>query len=60
MAKDEETISIRIEVNEDDKTAVVLIPWDKLVKMDGAHVLKWIERAAKVREEWEARGYRCK
>lgn len=57
---DDENISIKIELNEDEKTAVILIPWDKLVKMDGAHVLEWIGRAAKVRSEWEAKGYRCK
>ena len=58
--QEDENISIRIEVNEDEKTAVILIPWDKLVKMDGSRVLEWIERAAKVRAEWEAKGYKCR
>jgi hypothetical protein len=59
MANSEE-ISIRIEVNEDEKTAVILIPWDRLVNMEGAEVLRWIEKAAKVRAEWEGNGYRCR
>jgi hypothetical protein len=59
MNQADENISIKIEINEDEKTAVILIPWEKLVKLDGAKVLQWIERAAKVRAEWEAKGYRC-
>jgi hypothetical protein len=60
MSEDAENISIKIEVNEDDKTAVILIPWDRLVKMDGAKVMEWIVRAAKIRAEWEAKGYKIK
>jgi hypothetical protein len=60
MAQADDNISIKIEIDEDAKTAIILIPWEQLVKLDGAHVLKWIERAAKVRAEWEAKGYRCK
>jgi hypothetical protein len=55
----QEKIAIRVEVNEDEKTAFILIPWERLAKLEGAEVLEWIARAARVRAEWEARGYRC-
>lgn len=60
MSQADDNIAIRIELDEKEKTAIILIPWEKLVKMDGAEVLKWIERAAQVRAEWEVKGYRCK
>jgi hypothetical protein len=54
-----ENIAIKVEVNEEEKTVVILIPWERLAKVDGAQVLDWLARAAKVRTEWEAKGYRC-
>jgi hypothetical protein len=56
---DAEKISIRVEVNEEEKTAVIMIPWHQLAKLDGEQVLEWLRKAAKTRAEWEARGYRC-
>jgi hypothetical protein len=53
-------LAITIEVNEDEKTAIIRIPWEQLVKLDGAEVLRWIERAAKIKSEWEAKGYKCR
>jgi hypothetical protein len=59
VSDEHENIAIRVEVNEDEKTAVILIPWQRLAAMDGADVLDWLARAAKVRAEWEKKGYRC-
>jgi hypothetical protein len=54
-----ENIPVRVEVNEDEKTAKIIIPWQRLSKMSGDQILAWLAKAAKVRAEWEAKGYRC-
>lgn len=52
-------IPVKVEVNEEDKTAVVLIPWDRLGRVDADTCRAWLAKADRVRKEWEARGYRC-
>lgn len=50
-----EKIPVKVEV----KTAVILIPWDRLSKVNGDEFKAWLAKAEKVRNEWQAKGYRC-
>lgn len=58
-AMEADDIPVRIEVNEDAKTGIILIPWNELSKVNGEAFKRWLDKAAKVRAEWEAKGYRC-
>jgi hypothetical protein len=51
-------IPVRVDVNEIDKTADILIPWERITRVDSATSVKWFRRAAKLRAAWEAKGYK--
>ncbi|HYE18468.1 MAG TPA: hypothetical protein VEA69_08485 [Tepidisphaeraceae bacterium] len=52
-------IPVKVEVDEEEKTGVVPIPWDRLGRVDAAACRAWLTKADAVRKEWAARGYRC-
>jgi hypothetical protein len=52
-------IPVKVEVNEDDKSATIIIPWHQLSKVDRDDFHAWFARAEKVRDKWQAKGYRC-
>jgi hypothetical protein len=59
MSKIGESIPVKVEVNEDDRTAIILIPWQQLGTVTLDEFRAWLEKVAKLRAEWEAKGYRC-
>jgi hypothetical protein len=52
-------IPVKVEVNESDKTAIILIPWHQLSEANIDVFRDWWNRAAKAQKEWEARGFKC-
>ena len=53
------TIPVKVEVSDNDKTAIILIPWSRLSKVGLTQFQIWFDQAATMRREWEAKGYRC-
>lgn len=54
-----ENMPVKVEVNEEEKTAIIVIPWHLVSKISGEEFRKWLVRAEAVRAQWQAKGYRC-
>lgn len=52
-------IPVKVEINEDEKSVVILIPWHRLGRVNAEQCRGWFSKAEQVRKEWEAKGYRC-
>jgi hypothetical protein len=53
------SIPVKVEVDEEDKSAVIVIPWHQLSRVSRDDFHAWFAKAEKVRAEWVAKGYRC-
>ena len=48
---------VTIEVDEDAKYVVVLVPWNRLAATTWQNQQEWLDKVAGIREHWHAKGY---
>jgi hypothetical protein len=51
-------IPVRVEVDEENRTATVIVPWERLAVLEGDAFREWLRRADAARTEWAKKGYR--